>query len=110
MTSSQDLTRRTDSWVVPTFGFFALVTLGGLLLVCGTTIIYFDHRFSGHWRPGPMSLVITTVGVSLVMLAMIGGATGRAHKTIVVVRNVLAGFVALVLLAIASLLLIGPMH
>jgi hypothetical protein len=82
-----------------------------LLLACGSTIIYFDFRLAGNrFRPGGFSLGIEAVGIALITLALLSRSMGRAHKAVVIIRNLLAGLVALLLLAFGLLLLIGPLH
>ena len=93
------------------FGFLLSACLGALLLVCGSTIIYIDFRLArNHFRPGGFSVKIEAMGIALITLALLSRIMGRVHKAVVIIRNLLAGLVAILLLAFGLLLLIGPLH
>jgi hypothetical protein len=94
------------------FGFLLETSLGALLLVCGSVIVYFDARlYSGDFFQGLWILLILTLsGAALILLAFCGRRIGRGHRAVVMFRNMLVGLVAIVILAVTIFVLIGPVH
>jgi hypothetical protein len=93
-------------------GFWIAISLGALLLVCGSTVTVLEFRYYRADFSKDLLTLLAVIGLGLLLtsLALLCERPGRFQRVFVIARN---SFVALIAFAIALLLLLialGPLH
>jgi hypothetical protein len=93
---------------LPSAGFFVATCFAALAIIGGAGALFVEFRDHTNQFLGPA--VMLSVGIALLVLAVLSENHGRAHRIVVGLRNSVVVLFALAVVLVLLLIFIGPFH
>jgi hypothetical protein len=93
---------------VPSAAFLVATCFAALAIVGGAGALFVEFRDHTNQFLGPA--IMLSVGITFLLLTILGENRGRAHRHVVGLRNSLIVFFAVAVFLVLLLIFIGPFH